>query len=68
MRKQKSTGEAVYLLWLERGCMHLHVMLVVGILACYWVEMSFTIMSMIREPRGQLHRSMLGFRILSSSS
>lgn len=34
----------------------------------YWVEMRWTIMWMMREPRGQLHRSMLGLLILSSSS
>lgn len=34
----------------------------------YWVEMRCTIMWMMREPRGQLHRSMLGLLILSSSS
>lgn len=34
----------------------------------YCVEMRCTIMWMMREPRGQLHRSMLGLRILSSSS
>lgn len=34
----------------------------------YWVVMSLTIMWMIREPLGQVHRSMLGFLILSSRS
>lgn len=34
----------------------------------YWVEMRWTIMSMMREPRGQVQRSMLGLLILSSSS
>lgn len=35
---------------------------------CYSVEMRWTIMSIMREPRGQLHRSMLGRLILSFSS
>lgn len=34
----------------------------------YWVEMRWTIMRMMREPRGQVQRSMLGLLILSSSS
>lgn len=34
----------------------------------YWVEMRWTIMWMMREPRGQAQRSMLGLLILSSSS
>lgn len=36
--------------------------------ACYWVEMRDTIVSMIREPRGQVIKSMLGFLIFSSKS
>lgn len=34
----------------------------------YCVVTSFTIIPMIREPRGHTHRSMLGFLILSCSS
>lgn len=36
--------------------------------ACYWVEISDTMVCMMREPRGQVIKSMLGFLIFSSRS
>lgn len=36
--------------------------------ACYWVEIRDTMVCMMREPRGQVIKSMLGFLIFSSRS